>query len=138
MEDQANKYVVKEFPSLNGLGRPAMMFGVPLMVGLIILAIAIALSFIAQIKYGMMGFLTMLFFIPVILVIRQMTATDDHALKILYFEMKFWLKRLFAGKKVYEGKFYIVSSNNLKHDVAYFRKFTDVQATKRKVKEFKD
>lgn len=138
MEDQANNYKVKEFSSLNGLGRPAMMFGVPLMVGLIIVAIAVALSFIAQVKYGMLGFLTILFFIPVILVIRQMTATDDHALRVLFFEVKFWFKKVFAGKKVYDGKFYIISSNNLKHDIAYFRKFTDVVPTKRQVKQFKD
>ena len=115
MEDKA----IKDFASLNGLGRPAMIGGIPLKVGLFIIVIMVAISFIAQIFIGIMGFLTLVFAIPILLGIKAMTATDDQALRILWFEVKFLIKKLFAGKQVYGGKFYIVSSNNLKQDVAY-------------------
>ncbi|MGD9569842.1 MAG: VirB3 family type IV secretion system protein [Sedimentibacter sp.] len=134
MEEKA----IKEFASLNGLGRPAMIGGIPLKVGLFIIVVSVVISFIAQIFIGIMGFLTIVFAIPILLGIKAMTATDDHALRILWFEVKFFFKKLFAGKQIYGGKFYIVSSNNLKQDVAYYRKFTDVSLTKRKVKEIKD
>lgn len=132
MDEKTDKYVVKEFASLNGLGRPAMFFGVPLVAGLVVVAIAITTSFLAQIKFGMLGFLIFFLFIPILIVIRQLTSTDDHALRILFFEVKFFLKKIFSGNKIYRGKFFIITDNNLKHDTRYFRKFTETYETKRK------
>jgi type IV secretory pathway VirB3-like protein len=118
---------IKVFSSLNGLGRPATMAGVPIKMLLTIVGLTLTLSFIAQIFFGMLGFLVLLFAVPFILLIRQLTASDDHAIRILFLELKYFFKRLVAGDDVFKdktkSKVLFLSSEVLNKNVKYFKQY---------------
>lgn len=83
----------KKYSSLNGLGRVAMLAGVPLIPAIVVLAIFLCLSFVLQIFVGIIAFLSVIFLIPIFIFMRQLTATDDGALRIFGLELLCILKR---------------------------------------------
>ncbi len=83
----------KKYSSLNGLGRVAMLAGVPLIPAIIVLAIFLCISFVLQIFVGIIAFLSVIFLIPIFVFMRQLTATDDGALRIFGLEILCILKR---------------------------------------------
>ena len=96
MEEQKKR----EFSSYNGLDRVAMIGGVPLLVFIGLMGLSVLVSLIAQVFYGIVGFLFVLFVIPVFLFIRMLVANDDKAIRLLFIEMLFKAKKTnFKGFK---------------------------------------
>lgn len=92
-ENEQNIPKRKKYSSLNGLGRTAMLAGIPLIPAICIVVAFIAISFVLQIFFGALAFLSVIFLIPILLFLRQVTASDDGALRILWLEFVCILKR---------------------------------------------
>lgn len=92
-DNETNVPIRKKYSSLNGLGRTAMIAGVPLIPVIIIVVGFVFLSFLLQIFFGAIAFLSIIFLIPIFIFLRQITATDDRALRIFWLEMLCVLKR---------------------------------------------
>lgn len=83
MEEQRKR----EFSSYNGLDRIAMVGGVPLLVFIGLIGLSVMVSLVAQIFFGIVGYLFMFFAIPVFLFIRLLVSNDDKAIRLLFLEM---------------------------------------------------
>lgn len=83
----------RKYSSLNGLGRTAMIAGIPLIPAIIVLAVFLSISFVLQIFFGIVAFLSVIFLIPILFFMRQLTATDDGALRVFGLEMLCIIKR---------------------------------------------
>lgn len=85
----------REFPSYNGLDRPAMFFGVPFIPALIAFLVLLLIAVVAQKFFGIMGFAFLALGVPVFLFLRYISETDDRAMNILMLEMFYRTKRKF-------------------------------------------
>lgn len=115
----------KKYSSLNGLGRTAMLAGIPLIPAICIVVGFVFVSFILQIFLGILAFASIFLLIPILIFLRQLTATDDRALRIFGLELlaifkrrnyKFFGKTLTFlsseyGANVKSIKFYFEKSN---------------------------
>lgn len=93
MSENEHNIPRKKYSSLNGLGRTAMLAGIPLIPAICIVVGFVFISFLLQIFFGAIAFLSVIFLIPIFLFLRQVTATDDRALRILGLELMCIWKR---------------------------------------------
>jgi type IV secretion system protein VirB3 len=83
----------KLYSAYNGLGRVAMVWGIPLM-ALLCAAVPIAvLTIIAAALYGPGGLLGFSLLLPVLGLFKKMCETDEQALRIVALEMRCWISR---------------------------------------------
>lgn len=82
-----------EYPTFNGMGRSAMMFGIPIMALVLASVGGAILALIAGTLFGNKGFLVAIVVLPVLLMIRTISAKDDQAIRILGYEMFCLFKR---------------------------------------------
>ncbi|KGV74348.1 MULTISPECIES: VirB3 family type IV secretion system protein [Burkholderia] len=83
----------KKYPSYAGLGRVAMYWGVPLIPLLIVVAGSIFCAFVATAFLGPGGLLFVTLGVPFLLYIREVCATDDQALRVLWLEIQCVFRR---------------------------------------------
>jgi type IV secretion system protein VirB3 len=76
-----------------GLGRVAMIKGVPLMAGLIAFGIGVVVALTGAYLFGPAGFLLSIPCLAPVIFIKQVCATDDQALHILVLEVRCFLGR---------------------------------------------
>lgn len=81
------------YPSYAGLNRTAMIWGIPLVAGLIVFAASLMFSLLGAVFMGPGGFLLGLPGIPVLLFFKHLCVTDDQALRIVWFEVLCVLRR---------------------------------------------
>jgi type IV secretion system protein VirB3 len=81
------------YSSYAGLGRVAMIKGVPLMAALIVFGISVAVALIGANLFGPAGFLLSIPCLAPVIFIKQVCATDDQALHILVLEVRCFLGR---------------------------------------------
>lgn len=106
----------RTFSSYNGLDRVALMMGVPLPVFALLVAASVFISFAGQYFFGIIGFAFLLLLLPVFLFLRQLTATDDQAMRILGIELQFFFKR--RGYKEFNNTLTFLSGKYLKNEQA--------------------
>jgi len=91
----------KKYSAYNGLGRVAMIAGIPLMAALGVFCPIVLASVIAAAVWGPGGLLFMTTLIPVLMFFKKMCETDDQALRILGLEVRCMFSRrnarLFGG-----------------------------------------
>lgn len=104
----------RQFSSYNGLDRVALVAGIPLVPFILLGTVSVFISFIAQYFLGIIGFAFLILFLPIFLFVRQITATDDQALRILAIEIKFTLKRRLY--KEYGNTLTFLSSKYLRNE----------------------
>ena len=92
-ENEQNIPVRKKYSSLNGLGRTAMLAGIHLIPAICVVVGFVFISFLLQIFFGAIAFLSIIFVFPIVLFLRQVTASDDRALRILGLELLCIFKR---------------------------------------------
>ena len=78
-----------EFPTYNGMNRPAMFFGVPMM--------PMVFCILGSVFAGMFGQLLVGLNIPVYFGLKTVSANDDQAVRIYAMEAKWLLRRIGAG-----------------------------------------
>lgn len=83
----------RKFSSYNGLDRVALIAGIPLIPFILLGTFSVFISFIAQYFLGIIGFAFLLLFLPIFLFLRQITETDDRALRIFGLEFQSIFKR---------------------------------------------
>lgn len=83
----------RKFSSYNGLDRVALIAGIPLIPFILLGTFSVFISFIAQYFLGIIGFAFLILFLPIFLFLRQITETDDKALRIFSLEFQFIFKR---------------------------------------------
>jgi type IV secretion system protein VirB3 len=81
------------YSSYAGLGRVAMIWGIPLMAALIVFAITVMVALVGAMIFGPGGFFMAVPGVPILIFIRKTCATDDQALRILAFEVRCFLRR---------------------------------------------
>lgn len=87
-----------EYPSLNGLSRVAMFYGIPLMAVVVIAVVSMVVGVVSTMFMGIGGFLFGLVGVPVLIYIKQVCETDDQALRIAWLEFRCWLTRVFSTR----------------------------------------
>lgn len=106
----------RKFSSYNGLDRTAQLWGLPVMVVIIGGTIAVFISFIAQIFFGVIGFAFIFAPISIFAFIKMETATDDKALRMIKLHQKYKIHR----------HLYKEFGNTLTyHPIRYLHKTTD-------------
>ena len=80
-----------EYSSYEGLSRVAMLAGVPIIPGFIILVVFMATAMFLMPVYGLKAFGIFLLALPCIFFLRMLTKRDDQALRIL--EIYWWFVR---------------------------------------------
>jgi type IV secretion system protein VirB3 len=80
-----------------GLGRTAMIWGIPLMPGLGVFVAAVMASLLGAAVLGPGGLLCAVPGAPVLIFFKRICETDDQALRILWLEMQCFLARANAG-----------------------------------------
>lgn len=83
----------RKFSSYNGLDRVALIAGIPLIPFILLGTFSVFISFVAQYFLGIIGFAFLLLFLPLFLFLRQITETDDKALRIFGLEFQYIFKR---------------------------------------------
>lgn len=81
------------YSSYAGLGRVAMIWGIPLMAALIVFAVTVMAALAGAMLFGPGGFLLAVPGVPVLIFLRQTCATDDQALRILALEVVCFVQR---------------------------------------------
>ena len=87
------KTELQEYPTFGALARSAMVFGIPLMPLSIIVAITVIFGMIGTMFMGLKGMLVFVISIPLLLMLRTISATDDRAINILGYEVLCLFKR---------------------------------------------
>ena len=82
-----------EYSSYEGLSRVAMLAGVPIIPGFIILVVFMATAMFLMPVYGLKAFGIFLLALPCIYFLRILTKRDDQALRILGLEIYWWFVR---------------------------------------------
>jgi type IV secretion system protein VirB3 len=75
------------YPAYAGLGRTAMFWGVPLMAALVVFTVSVAAALTGAATLGPGGLLLAIPGAPVFYYCRQTCASDDQALRIVWFEL---------------------------------------------------
>ena len=70
-----------------------MIAGIPLIPFILLGTFSVFISFVAQYFLGIIGFAFLLLFLPLFLFLRQITETDDKALRIFGLEFQYIFKR---------------------------------------------
>lgn len=89
MEEEQKK---REFSSYNGLDRVPMAGGIPLLLFIGLIGLSVVVSLIAQIFFGIVGYLFAFFAIPLFGFVRMLVANDDKAIRLLFIEQFFKLR----------------------------------------------
>ena len=82
-----------EYSSYEGLSRVAMLAGVPIIPGFIILVVFMATAMFLMPVYDLKAFGIFLLALPCIYFLRILTKRDDQALRILGLEIYWWFVR---------------------------------------------
>lgn len=83
----------QEYPSFNALSRVAMIWGIPLVAVILVGLASLVVAVIAAGIIGVGGIFFLIIGAPVLLFIKQISATDDLAVRIFWLELKCRLKR---------------------------------------------
>jgi type IV secretion system protein VirB3 len=87
----------KMYSAYSGLGRVAMIWGIPLMPALCAFVPVVLLTVIAAGIFGPGGLLGFSLLIPVLGVFKKLCETDEQALRIVALEVRCWLSRKMAN-----------------------------------------
>lgn len=82
------------YPSFEGLNRTAMVWGIPMLPGMVAVCVSLVSGLFAGVLLGPGGFLVTLACAPVLLFFKHLCVTDDQALRIMGFEFMCWVMRL--------------------------------------------
>jgi len=82
-----------EYSSYEGLSRVAMLAGVPIIPGFIILVVFMAIAMFLMPVYELKAFGIFLLALPCIYFLRMLMKRDDQALRILGLEIYWWFVR---------------------------------------------
>lgn len=86
-----------EFPTYNGMNRPAMFFGVPMMPMVFCILGSVFAGMFGQLFVGKAALLLVGLNIPVYFGLKTVSANDDQAVRIYAMEAKWLLRRIGAG-----------------------------------------
>lgn len=86
------------YPSYNGLSRVAMIRGIPLMAVVVIALASLIVGFVGAAFMGIGGILFGAVGLPFLFYIKQISETDDQALRIAWLETRCWLTRVFSPR----------------------------------------
>lgn len=90
---QENEELNDVYLSYNGLNRPALVMGVPILMLLSLLGIALVTAIVGVNIFGLMGLIPAGMCFLCIVVIRSLTESDPNALTVASFKLKgFFLK----------------------------------------------
>lgn len=90
---QENDELNDIYLSYNGLNRPALVMGVPILLLLALLGIALITAIIGVNLFGLLGLVPAALCFLCIVVIRSLTESDPNALSVVSFKLKgFFLK----------------------------------------------
>lgn len=81
------------YPSFGGLNRTAMVWGIPMLPGMLVVGVSLIAGLIAGVLLGPGGFLLALAGVPVLMFFKFQCVTDDQALRIMGFEFMCWVMR---------------------------------------------
>ncbi|SUA61631.1 type IV secretion system protein VirB3 [Oligella urethralis] len=84
---------LNEYPTFGALARSAMAFGIPIMALAVIMGVTVIFMMIGIMTVGVKGMLILTITIPLLLMIRTISKTDDRAINVLAFELLCLLKR---------------------------------------------
>lgn len=82
-----------QYPSFNALSRVAMVAGVPLVALIMVSLTCMVLGVIAASFIGVGGIFFAVIGVPILAYIRQISESDDQAMRITMFEVRCWLTR---------------------------------------------
>lgn len=82
-----------DYPTFNALARSAMILGIPIIPFILISVTTVILGMIGLMIVGLQGMLILVISIPLLLMLRTISATDDRAVNILGYELLCVLKR---------------------------------------------
>ncbi|MFC0134531.1 type IV secretion system protein VirB3 [Massilia eurypsychrophila] len=94
------------YSSYNGMSRVPMMYGVPLIAGVVIAMISLFVGFAGAFMFGIGGILFAGVGIPIFLYIKKISENDDQALRITFLEL--WCRLTRRGGRLY-GNTYTLS-----------------------------
>lgn len=77
-----------QYLSFNGLNRPALIIGVPLMLLLPLLMVTMLSTFLLVHFFGLTGMMPVLFAAGIIFLVRILTENDPNALAVLKYRLK--------------------------------------------------
>ena len=86
-----------EYPTYNGMNRPAMLAGAPLMPLIISFFILMFIGMIAQQFIGSSALLIVGLILPIYFGLKTISENDDQAIKIYALEAKWLLRRILSG-----------------------------------------
>lgn len=130
----ASNYSEEEtYSSYNAASRTAMFMGVPLMVVVLMMVLALVCAFIAQALLGLIGLLVVFPFFPIFLFIRQLTQTDDKAMRILMLEGLFFMKYRVLKSQSYQvfGKTITFTPSSYTRHVETYQPFFENQGQRK-------
>lgn len=104
----------KKYSSYNALDRVPIFMGIPIVLLLLLLVLGIILFAIGMSLFGIIGFLFPILLLPVYLYLKQITAKDDQAIRIVLIEMYFRGKR--KSYKEFGNTLTFLSSKYLRND----------------------
>ena len=81
------------YPSFEGLNRTAMVWGIPMLPGMLVVGVSLVAGLIAGVVLGPGGLLLALAGVPVLMFFKFQCVTDDQALRIMGFEFMCWVMR---------------------------------------------
>jgi type IV secretion system protein VirB3 len=114
-----------EYMSYNGLGRSAMIWGIPYMALLFIGSGSLLTAVLLALVYGPAGFLFLLLAAPVLIFLKMISATDGQALRILMLEAKWVAIKAMTGTARHFGGTLTIAPTSYgrqpKHVRRYFR-----------------
>lgn len=84
MEEENN---TTAYMTYNGLNRPAMVKGIPLMLGLVVCFIAVVGGFFSVFIFGFKGFIFPALCVLFLFVVRVMCENDPNALSVIKMEL---------------------------------------------------
>lgn len=86
-----------EFPTYNGLNRPALFLGAPLMPMVFSIFALMLTAMIAQLFFGKTALLIAGLIIPIYFGLKTISQNDDQAFQIYALEAKWLLRRFMSG-----------------------------------------
>lgn len=86
-----------EYPTYNGMNRPAMILGAPLMPMVFCTLTVIFLAMIANLFIGVKAFFLVGLVLPIYFGLKTISENDDQAMKIYALEAKWLLRRILSG-----------------------------------------
>lgn len=84
---------LRDFPTYGGLSRSAMLFGVPLMALIAVMVGSLIVLMSLQKIFGIWSYLFLIVSCTILLVIKNICALDDQAMRILSFEIQWFFKK---------------------------------------------